>query len=381
MCDAVSEACLIAQGRTTQSSENGDRNVLQLREQGRSHAHATEAQAPISIAFSPSGGLLASLDQGGPTVSMHSVGSGGALTSLGSPVSTGAGTTPIQVVFSPSGNLLATADWSDQVSVFSVGAGGSLTPVAGSPFTTNGDTFSVAFSPSGDLLATADNIPTGDGGFAGVVSVFAVGSGGALTQVPGSPFTTGDNPVSVAFSPDGTLLATANASGTVSVFSAGSDGSLDPAPGSPVSVGANLNPLEVVFSPSGGLVAVPLGENDQGVAMFAVTEPATGYVDSTAPPKLEGKAAPGHRLIATSGAWKTSSRLKFAFHWALCAAATDQGGTPLAGGTGRLSPRLTSSAAGSYITVVVSATNATSQSAQAYASEQVDSASTSRARR
>ena len=43
------------------------------------------------------------------------------------------------------------------------------------------------------------------------MSVFSVGSGGALTQVTGSPFQTGSQPVSVAFSPGGGLLAIANA--------------------------------------------------------------------------------------------------------------------------------------------------------------------------
>ena len=42
----------------------------------------------------------------------------------------------------------------------------------------------------------------------------------AFTQVAGSPFATGSGPASVAFSPSGGLLATANSTdGTVSVFS------------------------------------------------------------------------------------------------------------------------------------------------------------------
>ena len=89
--------------------------------------------------------------------------------------------------------------------MFSVGSGGALTQVTGSPFATGRDPESVAFSPGGGLLATAN---VGDS----TVSVFSVGSGGALTAVTGSPFATGSGPVSVAFSPGGGLLATANAS-------------------------------------------------------------------------------------------------------------------------------------------------------------------------
>src|SRR6476646_7119506 len=85
------------------------------------------------------------------------------------------------------------------------GAGGALAqppafaPIAGSPFTTGTDPRAVAFSPGGRLLATANSV-------ASTVSVFSVGSGGALTPVSGSPFGTGSIPESVAFSPGGELL-------------------------------------------------------------------------------------------------------------------------------------------------------------------------------
>ena len=145
-------------------------------------------------------------------MSVFSVSSGGALTQVaGSPFATGSD--PFSVAFSPGGGLLATANFgASTVSVFSVGSGGALTQVAGSPFTTDTNPRSVAFSPSGGLLATA-NLG------ASTVSVFSVGSGGALSAVAGSPFTTGTNPNSVAFSPGGGLLATANyGASTVSVF-------------------------------------------------------------------------------------------------------------------------------------------------------------------
>ena len=133
----------------------------------------------------------------------------------GSPFQTG-GLAPVSVAFSPSGALLATANNSDStVSVFSVSSAGALTPVPGSPFATGPGPVSVAFSPSGGLLATA-NV------FDSAVSVFSVGSAGALTPVSGSPFATGSAAFSVAFSPSGGLFATANeADSTVSVLSVG----------------------------------------------------------------------------------------------------------------------------------------------------------------
>ncbi len=101
----------------------------------------------------------------------------------GSPFNTGSG--PESVAFSPSGGLLATGNrGAGTVSVFSVGAGSALTQVPGSPFSTGSEPDSVAFSPGGGLLATANS-------YAGTVSVFSVGAGGVLTPVSGSPFNTG----------------------------------------------------------------------------------------------------------------------------------------------------------------------------------------------
>ncbi len=98
------------------------------------------------------------------------------------------------MAFSASGNLFAFTNTGNSiVSVFSVGSDGALTAVPGSPFATGLYPSSVAFSASGNLLATAN---TGNN----TVSVISVGSEGALTAVPGSPFATGSYPVSAAFS-------------------------------------------------------------------------------------------------------------------------------------------------------------------------------------
>ena len=84
-----------------------------------------------------------------------------------------------------------------------------LNVIPESPFTVPGfDPFpvSVAFSPDGKLLATANQSKD-------TVAIFTVASDGRLTSVGGSPFSVpgvNPTPVSVAFSPDGKFLATAN---------------------------------------------------------------------------------------------------------------------------------------------------------------------------
>jgi WD40 repeat protein len=175
---------------------------------------------------------------------------------------------PFSVAFSPNGRLLATGDSLHAVSMFSIGTGGALTPVSGSPFDAGTGVGtgvrSVAFSPGGGLLATANDNDS--------VSVFSVGSGGTLTLVSGSPFATDGNggAYSVAFSPSGELLATANFDHSVSMFSVGSDGALTLVSGSPIDTGMFSDPDGLAFGPdAGGLLAVA-DDNHSSVPVFSV---------------------------------------------------------------------------------------------------------------
>lgn len=153
-----------------------------------------------------------------------------------------------------------------------------LVPVAGSPFRAGGVPSSVAISPSGRLLATANHDD-------GTVSVFAVASSGASTQVAGSPFATGSDPRSVVFDAAGRLLATANPNGnSVSVFSVSSHGSLTPVASSPFSTmapqcaachtGATpgpTNPVAVIFTPGRGPeLLTTANPTNSSVSVFSV---------------------------------------------------------------------------------------------------------------
>jgi WD40 repeat protein len=221
-------------------------------------------QAPVSVAFSPNGTLLATANSGDDTVSVFSVSVGGQLTQItGSPFATGSD--PVSVAFSPDGTRLATANRTDAtVSVFSVSVGGQLTQVSGSPYAVDGSyAFSVAFNASGSLLAAANG--TG-------VSVFSVAAGGQLTQATDSPFFD-DGADSAAFSPDGTLLAAGNDlpggnPGTVSIFSVGSGGKLTAVTGSPYTT--DYDPASVAFSPDGGYVAVANQDSTDTVSVFSI---------------------------------------------------------------------------------------------------------------
>jgi len=243
-------------------------------------ANADTGLNPVSVAFSPGGGLLATSNVEDDTISMFSVNDvTGALTPVGTPEAAGA--FPWGVAFSPDGGLLADANstygcaptcYNGSVSTFQVGATGALTPA--STVDAGMQPQSVTFTPNGLFLATA-NV------YSNSVSVFGVDdTTGALTPVTQSPATnadTGKYPFDAAFSPGGGLLAVANdGSNTVSMFAVNEmTGALTPVTQSPATnADTGMTPWSVAFSPNGGLLAVA-NSASSAVSIFQVND-ATG---------------------------------------------------------------------------------------------------------
>lgn len=126
-----------------------------------------------------------------------------------------------------------------------------------------GPYYSVAFGPGRLLAVTNEGKNT--------VSVYSFTKAGKLTQLRGSPFSTGKEPAAVAFGPTrsgGEAMAIANrGSNDVSTFTV-SSGSVAPAAGSPFV--ALAGPSSLAFSPVGGLLAV--GEAGAGgLTMYQVS--------------------------------------------------------------------------------------------------------------
>jgi DNA-binding beta-propeller fold protein YncE len=269
------------------------------------------AQVPVSVAFSPSGRLLATADAGAGAVSVFAVAADGKLTEVrGSPFHIGRISQPSSVAFSPSGHLLATANVGrSTISVFLVDqATGALHAVPGSPFDTGLLTapVSVAFGPSGALLASANLL-------AGSVSMFSVDQpSGELRRVPGSPFRTGPAPRSVAFDASGGLLATANnGNNSVSMFSVAAGGKLTRVTHSPFRTG--FEPFSVAFSRSPQLLAVANAGSD-GVSVSSVIRPShelvmvpgSPFETSSSPRAVAFSPRGGLIAIANAGADKVS---------------------------------------------------------------------------
>ncbi len=194
------------------------------------------------------------------------------------------------LAFDPNAGLLAAGNSMD-----TVGADGALTPVTGSPCAIVGvgdRVTSVAFSPDGGLLAVATNVG---------IYVCSVAADGTLTAVAGSPFDATNAPYSVVFSPDGGLLAAANYgsdSGSVSVFSVGAGGVLTSVAGSPFAAGRGTG--SVAFSPGGGLLAAA-NLLDGSLSVFSVAPGGALTPVTGSPFALEEGSEPDSVAFSPSG--------------------------------------------------------------------------------
>ena len=208
------------------------------------------------MAVDPTGKFAYVANANSNNVSAYSIGANGALTPVpGSPFA--AGTCPISVAVDPTGKFayVANAD-TNNVSAYSIGANGALTPVPGSPFAAGSFPSSVAVDPTGKFAYVA-NFGPDPLDVPGTVSAYSIGSNGALTPVPGSPFAAGYFTKSVAVDPTGKFAYVASfglaspggffVPSTVSAYSIGSNGALTPVPGSPFAAG--LGATSVAITP------------------------------------------------------------------------------------------------------------------------------------
>lgn len=186
------------------------------------------APNPQFIVASPTSGFVYVSDGASGTISMFSVGGSGTLTEFAPAVSIGAGATVAGITIDSKGQFLyATDSANNKIASFSIAAGGGLSPVAGSPFNAGTKPVAVALDSTGSFLYAANQGSNN-------VSAFKT-SGGALTEVSGSPYavvTTGTvgtpQPVFLTVDVSNTFLYVANL-GTSSISAFGiksADGTL-----------------------------------------------------------------------------------------------------------------------------------------------------------
>lgn len=183
---------------------------------------------PSSVAVTPSGAFLYVANQGQNTVSAFAISSSGVLGFVGGTDNAAAfpvGTAPAGVRVDPSGKYLYVANsGSNNVSAFVICASplpgcpsnftpGSLVAVPGSPFSAGLGPVSLAVDPSGNFLYVADMNSNQLSGYRINPST------GALTPLSPSTVSTGATPVFVAIHPAGNYLYVSdNGADTISGF-------------------------------------------------------------------------------------------------------------------------------------------------------------------
>jgi WD40 repeat protein len=182
-----------------------------------------------SVAFSPDGNMLASGDGAGQ-VQLYDLASG-KTTTLND------GSQVLTVAFSPDGKTLATADIYGQVLLYNL---------ARIPFNDGSQVLTVAFSPDGRALASGDQY--------GQVLLYDMASGKTTTLNDGSQV------LAVAFRPHGETLASGDVAGNLSFFGLHS--------GKTTTVGYPYEILSIdsiAFSPDGRMLA---SANDFEVMLY-----------------------------------------------------------------------------------------------------------------
>jgi hypothetical protein len=241
-----------------------------------------------AVAVNPAGTLLFIAAAGNGAIAVYQIGSDGTLTQAsGSPLSTG-GFQPWNLYFDGLGKYLYVTTGPEglgqQVAAYAIGSTGALTLVPGSPFAFN--LWALAGEPSGKYMVGISGRSTPLNGLSNDSNLYAFSiqqsgsNAGALAEVAGSPFATLYAPVNLAVQPNA-------ANGTfVYSFSIASSG-YNPIEGYALNTGTGA--LTVLSaSPFANLSPSPWGQFDQsgsnlfvysslsGVARLGVLSAATG---------------------------------------------------------------------------------------------------------
>ncbi len=161
----------------------------------------TEASDFREAAIAPSGKFLFVNDLSGSRIFGYQIGSDGSLTGIqGSPFSVSAGG-PRHIVIDSSGKYLYAGITSGGVAAFAIDATtGALIAISGSPFSTSGPPTGMVASSSFIYLSSES----------GAIDGFLIGSSGALTEVPSSPFGSGTSSSSIVVDSSGQFVYVAN---------------------------------------------------------------------------------------------------------------------------------------------------------------------------
>lgn len=198
-----------------------------------------DTSGDYSIAASPDDRFLFATNRANTLIHVLSIApTTGALTEVpGSPFPANASVNGLAVT--PQ-HFLVAGEWQNEaLQVYSISDTGALTPVDGSPFPDHSENEAVLSNCAGTrIFAVGWNNSTSSA----PIDVDAIGQNGALTPIPGSPFSSGTTGTSLdlALTPrDNFLFSESSFESEIPSLAVAPSGSLSPVPGSPFSTGSS----------------------------------------------------------------------------------------------------------------------------------------------
>ena len=271
---------------------NGDGSLSGLTEEA-----GVSLGSEVALAVSPDGQWMFGLNTLGTTVDEWQLNqTTGALTSLPGGVYTVTGAVPVPLMLrvSPAGDYLfgALGTGGDQVFTLdtATGAVASSQHLALNSTQTSDNSLAVDSTESYLYIARS--------GTGGGVAVYAIGAGGVLSSVSGSPFAAGQGTFDVAIDGTGKYLYAANrADATVSGYSVGTGGGLTALGGSPYKTGTTVTSL--VAERSGKYLLAAAAGGGPDLSMYGFDATVAGKLDLTAS-AASGSDPAGSILVATT---------------------------------------------------------------------------------
>jgi 6-phosphogluconolactonase len=270
---------------------------------------ASTGTQPSALLLDPTQSFAFVANTGSDDISTFTVNKDGSLAAVQgtTPVasSTTAATRPVALAIDPGGHFLFVAnegvflndpaqDIPGSISVFSIGSGGALTAVAGSPFViqeTSPPLPTIPNQPQPESVAVSNQgnfVYVADRNNSSVVAYAFDGSSGVLSPVPGQAFTAGSSPSAVFSPPAGNFVYVANSgSNNILAFSINADGSLSPVTtansSTPVSIPTGIGPTAMLSDPSAKYIFVLANGGSQitGYTMNHVTGLLTPVASAT----------------------------------------------------------------------------------------------------
>ncbi len=239
-------------------------------------------------------------------LTLYTIAGDGSLTAVTGTVATSVA--PVALAFNPAGTFLFVANQGDStVSAYSV-SGTTLTAVPGSPFSTVTPGLTTPTLPSGLAVSASGNFLYVSNSLTYTVSMFNIGSNGALVQSTNGPYSVGTNPGALGITPTGAFLYVANFhDNNISALSIcdkvtttcsnpnSPDGGLTPVSGSPFSAGIGPS---AISTDATGLFLYVVDQTSNQISQFKIST-GTGALTALSPAAVSTGTTPYGLTVVT----------------------------------------------------------------------------------